>query len=248
MDPISVTFGQKCNFRAPKLVTFYYYELAHFLNWMKNTLLFIYSTNILERLLTVSMKNCLTPKIKQMRNPVTVTLDNATPLKSIRSWNATPSSGTFPLASKNNRASTKIAYKFSAPNVPISRRNKLQYFNWSIFNRKENPFIDGRKLFFLFIGREPTTWPANNCLQIMVCSCAMSSNSVWLQIIFCTCVKETVVSSFLRSLLRNFGRSLRFPRIFIKKNKLGDQMIKQLLNSVIAKYRDFLVNYLPKPN
>ena len=30
----------------------------------------------------------------------------------------------------------------------------------------------------------------------MVCSCAMSSNSVWLQIIFCTCVKETVVSSF----------------------------------------------------
>ena len=131
MDPISVTFGQKCNFRAPKLVTFYYYELTHFLNWMKNTLLFIYSTNILERLLTVSMKNCLTPKIKQMRNPVTVTLDNATPLKSIRSWNATPSSGTFPLASKKNRGSTKIAYKFSAPNVPISRRNKATNSNTS---------------------------------------------------------------------------------------------------------------------
>ena len=30
MDPISVTFGQICNFRAPKLVTFYYYELTHF--------------------------------------------------------------------------------------------------------------------------------------------------------------------------------------------------------------------------
>ena len=28
------------------------------------------------------------------------------------------------------------------------------------------------------------------------------------------------------------------PRIFIKKNKFGDRMIKQLLNSVIAKYRD----------
>ena len=87
--------------------------------------------------------------------------------------------------------------------------------------RKLNPFINGRKFFFLFIGREPTTWPANNCRQIMVCSCAMSSNSVWLkvwlQIIFCTCVKETVVSSFLRSLLRDFGRSLRFPRIFIQK-------------------------------
>ena len=57
----------------------------------------------------------------------------------------------------------------------------------------------------------------------MVCSCAMSSNSVWLkvwlQIIFCTCVKETVVSSFLRSLLRENGRLLRFPMIFIKKKQ-----------------------------
>ena len=32
------------------------------------------------------------------------------------------------------------------------------------------------KFFFLFIGWEPTMWPANNCLQIMVCSCAMPSN------------------------------------------------------------------------
>ena len=73
------------------------------------------------------------------------------------------------------------------------------------------------KFFFLFIGWEPTMWPANNCLQKMVCSCAMPSNCVWLQIIFCTCVKETVLSSFLRSLLGENGRSLHFPRIFIKK-------------------------------
>ena len=32
------------------------------------------------------------------------------------------------------------------------------------------------KFFFLFIGQERTTWPPNNCLQIMVCSCAMPSN------------------------------------------------------------------------
>ena len=76
----------------------------------------------------------------------------------------------------------------------------------------------------------------------MVCSCAMPSNSVWLQIIFCSCVKETVLFSFLRSLLRENGRSLRFSRTFIKKNKLGDRMIKQLLNSVIAKYRDLSVS------
>ena len=50
------------------------------------------------------------------------------------------------------------------------------------------------KFFFLFIGRQPTTWPANNGLQIMVCSCAMPSNSVWLQIIFCLCVKPCSVS------------------------------------------------------
>ena len=76
----------------------------------------------------------------------------------------------------------------------------------------------------------------------MVCSCAMPSNSVWLQIIFCSCVKETVLFSFLRSLLRENGRSPRFPRIFIKKNKLSDRMIKQLLNSVIAKYHDLSVS------
>ena len=66
--------------------------------------------------------------------------------------------------------------------------------------------------------------------------------SVWLQVIFCTCVKETVFFSFLRSLLRENGRSLRFPTIFIKKNKLGDRMIKKLLNSVIAKYLDLSVS------
>ena len=40
-------------------------------------------------------------------------------------------------------------------------------------------FIIQSKFFFLFIGREPTTWPANKCLQIMVSSCAMSSICVW---------------------------------------------------------------------
>ena len=86
------------------------------------------------------------------------------------------------------------------------------------------------KFFLLFIGQKPTTWPANNSLQIMVCSSAMPSNSVWLQIIFCSCVKETVLFSFLQSVLRENGRLLRFP------------MIKQLLNSVIAKYRDLSVS------
>ena len=78
------------------------------------------------------------------------------------------------------------------------------------------------KFFFLFIGREPTSWPPNNCLQLQwsahaQCRPTVFGSSVWLQIIFCTCVKETVLFSSLRSLLRENSRSLRFPRIFIKK-------------------------------
>ena len=40
---------------------------------MKNTLLFIYSTNILIRLLTVNTKNFLTPKNLKMYDPIIVT-------------------------------------------------------------------------------------------------------------------------------------------------------------------------------
>ena len=78
--------------------------------------------------------------------------------------------------------------------------------------------------FFLFIGLEPTAWPANNCLQIMVCSCATSSNcvwlSIWLQIIFCSCANESTLFSFLWSWR------------YLSKNLLSNWMIKQLLNSV----------------
>ena len=87
----------------------------------------------------------------------------------------------------------------------------IRWYHLSMF------FIIRCKCFFLFIGREPTTWPANNCLQIMVWSCAMSFNSFWLQILFCLRVNETTLFSFLRSHLRENGRSLRFPKIFLKK-------------------------------
>ena len=82
--------GQICNFRDPNFVTFYFYELTHFLNGMKNTLFFTYSTNILVRLLTVNMKNCLTLKNPKMCDPN---------YRQSNRENATPSSGTSPLAS-----------------------------------------------------------------------------------------------------------------------------------------------------
>ena len=67
---------------------------------MKNTLLFICSTNILVRLLTVNMKNSLTPKNQKMFDSILVTLLKMRPHYSQSSLeNATPSSGTFPLAS-----------------------------------------------------------------------------------------------------------------------------------------------------
>ena len=75
----------------------------------------------------------------------------------------------------------------------------------------------------------------------MVCSCAMSFNCFWLQILFCSCVNETTLFSFLRSLLRENGRSLRFPKIFLKKQTRSSNDTK-ILNSVIAKYRDLSVS------
>ena len=56
-----------CNFCDPNLVAFYFYEL-------KNTLLFVCSTNILVRLLTVNVKNCLTSKNLKMSDPILVNL------------------------------------------------------------------------------------------------------------------------------------------------------------------------------
>ena len=76
----------------------------------------------------------------------------------------------------------------------------------------------------------------------MVCSCAMSLNYFWLQILFCLCVNETTLFSYLRSRLRENDADCFASRRYSVKNKLGDRMIKQSLNSVIAKYRDLSVS------
>ena len=60
--------------------------------------------------------------------------------------------------------------------------------------RKTKIFIIRCVFFFLSIGWESTTWPANNCLRIMVCSCVVPSKRVLLQIIFCSCVIGTTFS------------------------------------------------------
>ena len=73
------------------------------------------------------------------------------------------------------------------PDIAANQKQKIFWMNNNAKSFEAN-------FFFLFIGREPTMWPANNCLQIMVCSCAMPSNCVLLQLIFRSCIKETVLS------------------------------------------------------
>ena len=87
------------------------------------------------------------------------------------------------------------------------------------------------KFFFLFTGQEPTTWPADNCRPIMVCLCAMSSNCVWLQIIFFSCVSETTLFSFLRSLFRKNGR---FLKVFLKKQTQMEEQATEVDQEVIT--------------
>ena len=86
---------------------------------MKNTLLFTYSTNIVLRLLTVNMKNCLTPQNLKMCDPILVTpLKMRAHYSQCSSENATPSNGTSPLAS----------YKEVPP--PPGNCNKLKLVSW----------------------------------------------------------------------------------------------------------------------
>ena len=151
----------------------------------------------------------------------------------------------FEVSKKKKKKDYKIRQPTLCPKHHAHRVKVGSKMLWKIF------IIIWYKCFFLFIGREPTTWPANNCLQIMVCSCAMPSNCVWLQIILCTCVKETVLFSFLRSLLSENGRSLRFPRIFIKKQTRwsNDKTIIELGYRKITWFVTVSqINYLPKPN
>ena len=112
-------------------------------------------------------------------------------------------------------------------------------------------FIIRCKFFFLFIGRELTSWPANKCLQIMVCSCALSSNFVWLQIIVCSCVNETTLFSLLPSLSSENGRLLHFPKVFLKKQTqwLNDKTIIEFGYRKISWFvRVSHISYLSQPS
>ena len=96
---------------------------------------------------------------------------------------------------------------------------KKQYTSAFVTN---NIFIHSRQIFFLFIGREPTTWHANNGLLMrnVVQLCLAEK-------IFCT------KPSFSPSCDRSFLWKWQIASLLSGhplKIKLGDRMIKQLLN------------------
>ena len=103
------------------------------------------------------------------------------------------------------------------------------------------------KFFFLFIGQESTMWPANNCLIIMICSCAMSSTCVWLQIISCSCLNETTLFSFLQIAL---AWKWQIALQILKKQTRwsNDKTIIDLGYYKILWFFSVLqINYLPQP-
>ena len=125
--------------------------------------------------------------------------------------------------SKCNRPYSRCLLSLHVIYDQWDKRNVTWYFT---FRGHTSDIIIRCKFFFLFIGRKSTTWPANNCLQIMFCSCAVPSNCV-------LCFAITLA----------WKMADRFAsRRHSLKNKPGDRMIKQLLNSDIPKYRDLSVS------
>ena len=77
------------------------------------------------------------------------------------------------------------------------QHTKISEIQTGIFGQMERALIVLiiRCVFFLpFHWPRVHTWPANNCLRIMVCSCVVPSKRVLLQIIFCSCVIGTTFS------------------------------------------------------
>ena len=84
-------------------------------------------------------------------------------------------------------------FSWNSVNISDCRAFQCSLFETVTGSRIKTIII--RCVFFFFsIGRESTTWPANKCLQIMVCSCVVPSKRVFLQIIFCSCVIGTTFS------------------------------------------------------
>ena len=130
-------FWANMYFRDPNLVTFYFYELTHFLDWMKNTLFFICSANILVRLVTVNMKKWLTPKKSENVRPHSSnSVENVTALQSIQSWKCDPIQRHIPIS----------LLQGSTPNPPGEQTQRKQDYRIEYCYDLQTKFCDLGKL------------------------------------------------------------------------------------------------------
>ena len=140
IDPILVTLGQ--------LSCFLFLWIEPFFRWMKTTLLFICSTNILVRLLTINMENCLTPKKSENVRPhfIQSSLENGAPssgISPVASYKEVPPPhlGLKPVTQQMQKASCHVKTSLRGWNwlqlTRVSLENKeLQLYN-SNFIRSE---------------------------------------------------------------------------------------------------------------
>ena len=123
--------------------------------------------------------------------------------------------------------------------MPVTPENVSEHQN--------NDFIIRCIFSFLSIGWVPTTWPANNCLQIMVCSCIVPSKRVWLQIIFCSCV---IATTFSREKCQIASLSCQeVIKIWKQTWWSNDKTVIELCYRKISWFVSVAqINYLPQPS
>ena len=114
------------------------------------------------------------------------------------------------------------------------------------------PIIIWCKFFFLFIGRKPTTWPANNCLKIMVCSCrnvaqlCLAANNILR-------MRKRNLAFLLLAIVLAWKKADRFAsrRWSLKKQTWwsNDKTIIKLGYRKISRFASVsYINYLPQPS
>ena len=99
---------------------------------------------------------------------------------------------------------------------------------------------------YLFSGREPTTWPTNNCQQTSFFSCVIPCECVLLKIIFSSCV--IVNHAFVWKMADRFPelsfRDLKWHQTLWSNDKIIIDLGYREISLFVSVWQ---INYLPKP-
>ena len=135
--------------------------------------------------------------------------------KKKKNWRGQPGLNRWPLDLQSN--ALPLSY---APSDEVGRSIKTIYYSMQFF--------------FLFIGQEPTTWPANNGLLMRnVTQLCLATNNILLSRIWNHAFLLLAISVLCEN-----GRSIRFPKIFIKNQTRWSNDKTSVLNSIVAKHLD----------